>query len=128
MMETVFLLHVDRQELVVISMDTKELLSAFFEAENKRDWATYREFLSPNVVWVLHSKQIKTIRGIDDYLTAMMAAYKGSDNTFVCEALYQSSDGTRIVAILKNNLGERSCDIFEFFDGRIVKEYEFILA
>ena len=109
-------------------MNTKELLLAFFEAENKRDWATYRKFLSPDVLWVLHSKQIKTIKGIDGYLTAMMEAYESCDNTFVCEALHQSSDGTRIVAILKNNLGERSCDIFEFSDGRIVKEYEFILA
>jgi len=84
-------------------------------------------FLSPDVVWVLHSKQTKTIRGIDKYLAAMMAAYEGRDNTFVCESLFQSSDGTRIVAILKNNLGECSCDIFEFSDGLIIKEYEFIL-
>ena len=108
-------------------MNTKDLLLAFFEAENKRDWVTYRKFLSPDVVWVLHSKQTKTIRGIDDYLAAMMAAYNGSDNTFIYESLHQSSDGTRIVTILKNNLGERSCDVFEFSNGLIVKEYEFIL-
>lgn len=108
-------------------MNTKDLLLAFFEAENKRDWVTYRKFLSLDVVWVLHSKQTKTIRGIDNYLAAIMAAYDGSNNTFVCESLYQSSDGARIVTILKNNLGERSCDVFEFFSGLIVKEHEFIL-
>ena len=116
------------RNLAVIYVNTKELLLAFFDAENKRDWTTYRQFLSPDVVWELHSKHVKTTKGIDNYLAAMMEAYKDSDNTFVCEALHQSFDGTRIVAILKNNLGECSCDIFEFSDGHIVKEYEFILA
>ena len=108
-------------------MDTKGLLSAFFEAENKRDWVTYRKFLSRDVVWELHSQQVKTIRGIDDYLAAIREAYGACGDTFVCEALYRSGDGTRIAAILKNSLGDRSCDIFEFSDGRITKEYEFIL-
>lgn len=108
-------------------MDTRNMLLAFFEAENKRDWSAYRKFLSPDIVWELHSNQVKIVKGIDDYLAAMMEAYRDCDNTFVCEALHQSSDGTRIVTMLKNNLGERSCDIFEFCDGCIVKEYEFIL-
>ncbi len=108
-------------------MSAKELLLAFFEAENKRDWAAYRKYLAPDVVWILHSKQVKTISGIDDYLAAIIKAYEDSDNTFVCESLYQSSDETRVVAILKNNLGERSCDIFDFADGLIIKEYEFVL-
>lgn len=108
-------------------MDTKDLLLAFFEAENKRDWATYRAFLSPDVKWVLHAKKIKTIKGIDAYLDAIMKAYEGSGNTFICESFHQSGDGSRIVALLKNNLGERSCDIFEFADGLIIKEYEFLL-
>lgn len=109
-------------------MNTKEALMAFFEAENRRDWAANRSFLSPNVVWELYSKQMKTIQGIDDYINAIAKAYEGSDLTFVCETLHQSGDGARIVTILRNNLGERSCDIFEFADGMIVKEYEFILG
>ena len=109
-------------------MNNNDILLAFFAAENERDWATYRKLLSPNVVWVLYSKQIKTIKGIDEYLAVMMETYKDCDNTFVCEALYQGSDRNRIVAILKNNLGERSCDIFEFSDDHIAKEYEFVLA
>lgn len=109
-------------------MANKDKLISFFEAENKRDWSTYRKFLSQDVAWTLHSKQTKTIRGIDAYLTAIIEAYKGSDNTFVCEALYQSGDENRIIAILRNNLGERSCDVFEFSGGLIVEEYEFMLA
>ncbi|HWS30137.1 MAG TPA: nuclear transport factor 2 family protein [Clostridia bacterium] len=109
-------------------MVNKNSLLSFFEAENKRDWLTYRKFLSPDVTWVLYAKQMKIIEGIDAYLTVIMEAYKDSDNLFVCEALYQSGDENRIVAILRNNLGERSCDIFEFSGGLIVKEYEFMLA
>jgi hypothetical protein len=58
----------------------------------------------------------------------MWKAYEGCSDTFVCETMYQSSDGDRIVTILKNNLGERSCDIFEVADGLIVREYEFTLG
>ena len=109
-------------------MNTKEALMAFFEAENQRDWAAYRSFLSPDVCWELHSKQVKTIQGIDNYVNAIAVAYEGSDQTFVCETLHQSGDGARIVTILRNNLGERSCDIFEFADGMIAREYEFTLG
>lgn len=109
-------------------MANTDNLLLFFEAENKRDWSAYRTFLAADVVWVLHARQTKTIAGIDAYLAAIMEAYADNDNTFVCEALYQSGDETRIVAILKNNLGERSCDVFEFSGGLIVKEYEFMLA
>lgn len=109
-------------------MANKDRLLSFFEAENKRDWPTYRKFLSPDVAWTLHSKQTRTIRGIDAYLAAITQAYQDSDSTFVCEALYQSGDGSRIVAILRNNLGERSCDAFVFSGGLIAEEYEFTLA
>jgi len=57
---------------------TKELLLAFFEAENKRDWITYRNFLSPYVIWKLHSRHIKITQGKDNYLTAKMSAYEDS--------------------------------------------------
>ena len=109
-------------------MDNKDRLIAFFEAENKRDWDTYRNFLHPDVKWTLHSKKVSIITGIDSYLTAMIEAYAGNGSTFVCEKLYQNNSGNRIVTILVNNLNERSCDIFEFKDGLIFEEHEFILS
>lgn len=109
-------------------MNNKEKLMAFFAAENKRDWEKYRQFLHPDVKWVLHAKAVRRICGIDAYLTAMMDAYAGNNNTFVCESLYPGNDGNRIAAILINNLNERSCDIFEFKDGLIYEEHEFILS
>jgi hypothetical protein len=77
---------------------------------------------------MLHSKKVSIITGIDSYLTAMIEAYAGNDSTFVCEKLYQNISGNRIVTILVNNLNERSCDIFEFKDGLIFEEHEFILS
>jgi ketosteroid isomerase-like protein len=107
--------------------DTKDMLLRFFEAENRRDWAEYGKYLAPDVVWELFSGQETTVRGIDRYIAAIKKAYDGSDDTFVCEAMYHNGDGNRIVTILKNSHGQRSCDMFEIADGLIAKEYEFIL-
>ncbi len=109
-------------------MDTKSRLMDFFEAENKRDWATYRKFLAADVVWTLHANHVKTVCGIDEYISTIIGAYKNHNQTFICEALYQKEEGNRIITILKNDLGERSCDIFEFKDGLIYREYEFIIG
>ena len=106
------------------NMNTKQRLLDFFEAENKRDWISYRKYLAKDVLWTLHSDNEKTICGIDCYI---MKEYEENNNTFVCESLYQSKDGDLIVTILKNNIGKRSCDIFEFKGGLIIKEYEFII-
>lgn len=109
-------------------MSNQELLMKFFTAENERDWETYRKFLHPDIKWVLHSKEVKTVQGIEAYLSTMIAAYQGNRDTFVCEKAYQGMTGNRIVTILINNVGERSCDIFDFKDGLIYEEYEFILG
>lgn len=105
----------------------REHLTAFFEAENRRDWETYRTFLHRDVVWTLHGKQTRTVSGIDAYLDAMREAYRDSGDTFVCQELYTGDSESRITAILVNNHGACSCDIFDFEDGLIVREYEFIL-
>lgn len=108
-------------------MNNKERLIAFFEAENKRDWGKYRQFLHPDVRWVLHAKKVHMICGIDAYLTTIIDAYASNNNSFVCESLYHGNSENRIVTILLNNLNERSCDVFEFKDGLIYEEHEFIL-
>lgn len=105
----------------------RERLLAFFAAENARDWQTYRSFLSPDVVWTLYAKDVRRISGIDAYLDAMMAAYQGSEDTFTVQSLYADGEENRIVAILVNNHGETSCDIFGFQDGLIRREFEFLL-
>ena len=108
-------------------MDNAAALRAFFDAENAREWDTYRGFLHPDVVWELHAAQARSIRGIDAYMDAIRAAYRGSGVRFRCLEMHARRDGGRIVALLENDLGECSCDIFEFRDGQIYREYEFIL-
>lgn len=109
-------------------MENIQILNLFFEAENERDWISYKKFLSPHIVWELHSERILKIEGIENYLNTIKSAYKGNSNTFEIESIVSSKDSSRIVSVLVNNSGERSCDIFEFNNGVIVREYEFILG
>ena len=44
-----------------------------------------------------------------------------------CIDMQISKSGNRIVTYLVNNFGVRSLDIFDFKDGKIYREYEFIL-
>lgn len=37
-------------------MGAAETLAGFFQAENDRDWETYRTFLHADVVWHLHTE------------------------------------------------------------------------
>ena len=109
-------------------MENIQILNLFFEAENERDWISYKKFLSPHIVWELHSERILKIEGIENYLNTIKSAYKGNSNTFEIESIVSSKDSSRIVSVLVNNSGERLCDIFEFDNGVIVREYEFILG
>ena len=54
-------------------------------------------------------------------------AYANSDAQFSCSEMQISRDGNRIAAYLVNDSGVRSLDIFDFKDGMIYREYEFIL-
>jgi hypothetical protein len=109
-------------------MSNKQKLLKFFESENNRDWETYRSFLHPQVKWILHSKEERLICGIDNYLAAIKRAYSQIGGTFKCEGIYRGGNEDRIVTILKNSFGELSCDVFEFKDGLIIEEHEFILS
>lgn len=109
-------------------MTNEDALARFFEAENRRDWDLYAQFLHPEVVWELHGEKVRVIRGIEEYIKVIKAAYVDSSVQFTCEHMELSADGKRIVTYLVNGLGERSVDIFEFEDGRIVREFEFLLG
>ena len=109
-------------------MNNRDRLTAFFAAENRRDWQAYAVFLSPDVVWTLHGAETKTIRGADAYMSVMQAAYADNADQFVCDMMEASADGRRLVTMLRNSRGERSCDIFEWEDGRLMEEHEFLLG
>ena len=56
------------------------------------------------------------------------SAYKGSGATFSCEGLYAGADASCLAAMLVNDAGTRSCDMFWFEDEKIVFELEVILG
>lgn len=103
-------------------------LAAFFHCENERDWEAYRQFLHPEVTWTLHGKQEKCFAGIDAYLNAIQAAYEGGDSRFKCLHMIVSKDEQTVAALLENDAGERSLDVFRWKDGLIYSEDEFLMG
>ncbi len=110
-------------------MENKELLRRFFELENRRDWTAYETFLHSDIEWILyHEGGSQVISGVENYMNKIRTAYYGNHDTFLCEAFFSSTSGDRITAILINNHGKRSTDIFEFENGLIRREWEFLLG
>ncbi len=93
------------------------------------DRETYETFLAEDIVWELREAgEAKTIRGKRAYMNHIRSAYKGSGATFSCEGLYAGADNSCLAAILVNDTGTRSCDMFWFEDEKIVFELEVILG
>ena len=67
------------------------------------------------------------ICGIQDYMQTIKKAYENPDAHFICQDMKVSKDGNRIVALLINESGIRSLDVFDFKNNLIYREYEFIL-
>ena len=105
--------------------DFRRKLAEFFDAENRRDWVDYREFLHPQVEWVLEEDVIK---GRERYCETIVAAYAQSASRFRTHQMLESEDRRRIATLLVDTDGRRSLDIFEFEDGLIRREWEFLLG
>lgn len=108
-------------------MTNLEKLQSFFAAENARDWEAYATFLSDDIFWELHGQTTEVIRGKENYLTKIKAAYAGNGSQFTCSSYQCNQEQSCIVTLLENDLGATSCDIFKFDNGLIVSEYEFLL-
>ena len=105
--------------------DFRRRLRGFFDAENRRDWDDYREFLHPQVEWVLEGE---VIRGRECYLRTIIAAYAQSTSRFRMHQMLESEDLRRIATLLVDTDGRRSLDVFEFEDGLIRREWEYLLG
>jgi len=123
------------EEILALPPDTGDyltelppVLEAFFEAENKRDWATYRTYLHPEVKWFLFADEAELIEGVDEYLDVMQDAYADSESTFEVLRVQVSTDRGRVVTLLLDDEGGLSLDIFDLRNEKIVREYEFILG
>ncbi len=103
----------------------RETLLALFEAENNRDWKTYKRYLSTHVEWVsFEPPKKKVVRGISSYLNAMKRAYRGNRSRFTVETI--AADEERQVAMAELYFdGRRSVDVFEFKNGLIHREREY---
>ncbi len=108
-------------------MTNREILAEFFKAENERNWEVYRQFLHEEISWQLFGKKEKNIVGIENYMQVIKNAYSNNNIRFSCVDMQISADGNRIAAYLVNDSGVRSLDIFDFKDGMIYREFEFIL-
>ena len=105
--------------------DFRRKLAEFFDAENRRDWDDYREFLHPQIEWVLEEDVIK---GRERYCETIVAAYAQSASRFRTHQMLETEDRRRIATLLVDTDGRRSLDIFEFEDGLIRREWEFLLG
>ena len=105
--------------------DFRRKLADFFDAENRRDWDSYREFLHPQVEWVLGEDVIK---GRERYCEPIIAAYAQSASRFRMHQMLESENHRRIATLLVGTDGRRSLDIFEFEDGLIRREWEYLLG
>lgn len=101
------------------------VLEAFFVAENRRDWSRYIEFLHPDVEWMVGGR---VVRGRDAYRDAITATYTGSDSQFRSHQVISSSDSSLVATLLVDSRGNRSLDVFEFEDGLIRREWEYLLG
>lgn len=112
-------------------MTNEKLLEKFFQSENDRDWATFRGCLHPDVMWFLHTETEHTlVAGREEYMDRVLTGYQGTTAQkagFACESMLVSNSGNRIVAKIKNSFGGYSIDIFDFEDGLIRWEYEYLL-
>ncbi|RRR25564.1 nuclear transport factor 2 family protein [Schaalia georgiae] len=109
-------------------MNAVETLARFFQAENDRDWEEYRTFLHEDVVWHLHGEGDRTIRGVEEYMRTIRDAYAGSDARFCVEEAHEAARGSRVVVLLVDDSGKRSFEVFDFEDGLIRREHEFLLG
>ncbi|MDU0348428.1 nuclear transport factor 2 family protein [Actinomyces sp. MRS3W] len=105
------------------------VLARFFAAENARDWRAYASFLHPDVEWTLYNHgQAHRRIGREEYLRAIRAAYQDVSVRFRCVETLSDPHQGRIVAVLVNDAGERSLDVFDFDDNLIRYEWEFLLG
>lgn len=109
-------------------MGAAETLASFFQAENDRDWKSYRTFLHADVIWHLHAEHETVIQGVEEYLRAIQDAYRNSSTRFRVGEMHESARGERIAVMLIDDDGRRSFEVFDFEDGRIRCEHEFLLG
>ena len=111
------------------AVGASEVLREFLAAENARDWDAYARLLHPEVRWSLQQHcRTQVICGAGAYVAAMKAAYESSGGRFRWLQRVVSGDGALVGAMLEDDQGARSLDVFVIEDGLVREEWEFILG
>lgn len=105
-----------------------EILVRLFAAENERDWAAFRALLHPQVEWTLVGATTTTIRGRDAYMRRIEDAYASAPGAWFSVHRWLHNEAGLIVTELIDNEGNVSIDVFDVRDGRVLREWEFLLG
>lgn len=106
-------------------MSVWDVVTAFLQAENRRDWPAYRSFLADDVEWTLMGSGRRVVRGINEYMATIRAFYEQNpDATFTVERLVVD-EPTGIAFAELDMAGRKSIDVFEIRAGRIAVEREY---
>ena len=68
------------------------------------------------------------VSGEDGDVGGAARAYAGSDARFRVEEAHEAARGSRVVVLLVDDSGKRSFEVFDFEDGLIRREHEFLLG
>jgi ketosteroid isomerase-like protein len=68
------------------------------------------------------------INGKSEYMDRIQRCYRNNSDTFKVESTVVSEGGKTIVSFLINQFEQQSCDIFQFKDGKIISETEYLLG
>ena len=105
-----------------------EILQRFFSLENERNWRDYEAYLSEDIEWILNENEKQVvIHGKKSYLERVRHAYSYTDVKFTIRAIARCERTNRIVSILESDDGDISIDVFELSNGKIAREWEYIL-
>jgi len=105
-----------------------ETLRRLFVAENARDWETLASLLDPDVTWQLIADETTLIRGRNQYLARLQAAYEARPSARFEVVNSRDTGRGRVLCELVDDLGAASIEVFDIRDGLVFREWEFLFG
>lgn len=110
---------------IPLNGSVRELVTAFLQAENHRDWDVYRSLLADNVEWTLMGPQPRVVSGAEEYMSTIRSFYeKDLQASFeIVELVVDEEKGLAFAEL--DMAGRRSVNVFMVRGGRIALEREY---
>lgn len=108
-----------------LNRSVREVVTAFLQAENRRDWGLYRSLLADDIEWTPMGDQPRVVRGAEKYMLTIRSFYeKEPQASFqIVQLVVDEEEG---IAFAELDMGgRRSVDVFAVRDGRIALEREY---